>query len=516
MVASDLTERARVLRLRNLLGLTQRELADEFGVAAAAVAHWESGKRRLPGPALKLLGYYESELGLTSTASDRVSLVPIGDSARRKGTLEALALWSVYRYLAANADPSSIAGRIQHKALERYAVTASRLKGLSMKLLQMASFMDMVVDERERRALAAARASVEPMPDATVNAVFVKAFGKTPDQLFASWNARPFDVTSLGQVHDAKLGDGRRVVVKVQYPMMARALKADLTNVDYLDRLYAVAARGQTPGVVFAEIRDRILEECDYTLEAHHQTVFGQMFEGRADIFIPRVVPKLSARTVLTTERAEGMSFDDFVARGTTTARNRAGAAIWTFLREALYQHGIFNADLHPGNFVFAPDGRVSFFDFGRVKRVSGAYLEHQRRMNRAILERDKEAAGRVLDSTGVARPGFDYEAGFRFFACVFRPLLSEGPFPFRPEFVRRIWRAWTNRNPNRFRFDLGRDHVFLELLVFGGYALMARLGAEVDCRSLALDWLYEPHEPRPRPYTPSEIAEVERMADDP
>src|SRR5262245_26587106 len=134
MVPSDLTERARVLRLRNLLGLTQRELADEFGVASAAVAQWESGKRRMSGPALKLLGFYESELGLTSAPSAELSLVPIGDSARRKGTLEALALWSAYRYLAANADPSSIAGRIQHKALERYAITASRLKGLSMKL----------------------------------------------------------------------------------------------------------------------------------------------------------------------------------------------------------------------------------------------------------------------------------------------------------------------------------------------------------------------------------------------
>lgn len=507
-----MTERARLVRLRNVLGLTQREMAAEFGVASAAVSHWESGKRPLGGPALKLLGYYESELGLTSAPSEELPHLPIGASARRKGALEALALWSVYRYLAADADASSLEGRIRHKALERYALTASRLKGLSMKLLQMASFMDLVVDDRERRALAEVRAKSAPMPETTMLAAFLKAFGKMPTELFASFAARPFDVTSLGQVHDATLEDGRRVVVKVQHPMMARALKADLVNVEYLDRLYSLAAGSQSAGVIFAEIRDRILEECDYELEARHQTEFGAIFEGREDINVPRVIPELSAKMILTSERAEGMSFDDFARTATPSARDRAGTAIWTFVNEGLQRHGIFNADNHLDNFLFSPDGRVSFLDFGRVKRLSPEYRAYQRQLTRAVLERDKIACSRALDAAGVTQPGFDYDRAFRLFACVFRALLSEGPYAYRPEYVRRIWRTWTNTK--RFRFDLNRDQVFLEPFVLGGVACMVRLGAAVDARSALLDLVYEPGEQRPRPYTAAEIAELEQMAD--
>jgi predicted unusual protein kinase regulating ubiquinone biosynthesis (AarF/ABC1/UbiB family) len=352
------------------------------------------------------------------------------------------------------------------------------------------------------------------MPETTMLAVFLKAFGKVPQDLFASFDSRPFDVTSLGQVHDATLADGRRVVVKVQHPMMARALKSDLENVEDLDRLYSVAAGRQSTGVIFAEIRDRVLEECDYALEAEHQALFSANFAGRRELHIPRVVPELSAKTILTTERAEGMSFDDFVRAAAPPARDRAGTAIWTFVNESLYRHGIFNTDIHLDNFRFGPDGRVSFLDFGRVKHLSPEFRAYQRQLTRAILERDKVGCARALDAAGVTHPGFDYDTGFRLFACVFRGLLGEGPYVYRPEHLLRIWRTWSKRNVKPFNFDLGRDHVFLEPFVFGGAALMARLGAAVDARGLLLDLVYEPGEERPRPYAETELAELEQMSD--
>lgn len=509
------TERARVLRLRDALGMTQRELADEFGVAPAAVAQWESGQRRMSGPAMKLLELYEVEAGLDErdlSTPPSGAPTPVGSFARRKGALEALALWSIYRYLAADADPSSIAGRLRFKSLERYVETASRLKGLSMKLLQMMAFMDMVVDEQDRKSLVEAHRKAATMPTPMVTAVFKKAFGREPSDLFATWEVRPFDVTSLGQVHRATLDDRRKVVVKVQYPFIVKALKADLEDVSRLDRLYALMARGQEAGVVFAEIRERFLDECDYELEARHQREFGKIFGDWRDIHVPEVIEARSAKTVLSTELVEGRAFDDFAAHAPQESRDRASFAIWSFLVESVHRHGLLNADVHPGNYVFRDDGRVSFIDFGRVKRFPPAFVAQYRAVTRAILERNRDACGRVLDAMGVTCRGFDYEAGFRTFAYMHLPVLVEGPYAFGPEFVQRSWHLAMTNNPNRGRMNLGRDHVFWHQFHFGGAAIHARLRARIECRPSMLDAVYEPGQIRPRAYTALELAELERF----
>jgi hypothetical protein len=77
------------------------------------------------------------------------------------------------------------------------------------------------------------------------------------------------------------------------------------------------------------------------------------------------------------------------------------------------------------------------------------------------------------------------------------------------------MWRLWTSGRAKQFRFDLGSDHVFLEPFVYASRALMGRLGSKIDCRSIMLDLVYEPHEPRPRPYSAAEIAEIEADIDE-
>src|SRR5262249_24431025 len=160
-----------------------------------------------------------------------------------------------------------------------------------------------------------------------------------------------------GQVHSATTRKGERAAVKVQAPDVATAVISDLRVFEILDRLWRVLFRGQRSGVLWEEIATRLLEECDYALEADHQRRFAVCWSGQDDIRIPRVFDESSAGGVLTSERVDGCSLDEFVARAGQDARDRAGLAIWRFYFESIFRDHHYNTDPQPDNLLFADDG---------------------------------------------------------------------------------------------------------------------------------------------------------------
>ena len=101
------------------------------------------------------------------------------------------------------------------------------------------------------------------------------------------------------------------------------------------------------------------------------------------------------------TQLADGDSLDVFASRATQAARNRAGELLFDFAFESLFRHGIFNADPHPGNYLF-DDGRVTFIDFGCVKRLSPAYVATFKALARAMLERDRGRLEEICLGLGI------------------------------------------------------------------------------------------------------------------
>src|SRR5262249_7977723 len=152
-----------------------------------------------------------------------------------------------------------------------------------------------------------------------------EALGATPRRLFARWSPQPFAVASLGQMHRATLHDGTAVAVKVQFPRMVEILERDLERVGWLERLWAAIFREQSPDVVFTEVRDMLLAECDYVREADHQERFRRAFAGRPDILVPRVIADRSCASVLTMEYVDGLDLDSFLHTADPPARARAG-----------------------------------------------------------------------------------------------------------------------------------------------------------------------------------------------
>lgn len=204
-----------------------------------------------------------------------------------------------------------------------------------------------------------------PMPASVVTQTLADELGCPPGEVFARFDPRPIAAASIGQVHAATLPDGQQVAVKVQYPGVEQAIRADLANTELLAtflRLLLSVAPSMTQMDVRAmasEISDRIGEEIDYRVEAANQREFAEGYQGHPFVRVPEVYNELSTRRVLTMQYVDGLRYAKAV-RAEQQLRDRWAEAIYRFVLDSLYRLGICNTDLHPGNFLFHPDGGVS------------------------------------------------------------------------------------------------------------------------------------------------------------
>jgi predicted unusual protein kinase regulating ubiquinone biosynthesis (AarF/ABC1/UbiB family) len=149
------------------------------------------------------------------------------------------------------------------------------MKGVMMKIGQMASYVDGGLSPGVRRTLSRLQDSVPPMSGELTAQVVREELGLPPERAFARWDPQPIAAASIGQVHRAVTLDGRAVAVKVQYPGIAETIAADLRNVALLRRMLRITAPAQDVDALIAELRDRVLEELDYRREAANQRLLA-------------------------------------------------------------------------------------------------------------------------------------------------------------------------------------------------------------------------------------------------
>src|SRR5579862_7605311 len=158
--------------------------------------------------------------------------------------------------------------------------TLGAMKGVMMKIGQLASYVDDGLSPAVRHTLARLQDSVPPMSPQLAAAVVQEELGAPPERAFARWDPQPIAAASIGQVHRAVTLDGRAVAVKVQYPGIAETIAADLRNVALLRRMLRIAAPAQDVDALLCELRDRIGEELDYRREAASQQLMAAYYHG--------------------------------------------------------------------------------------------------------------------------------------------------------------------------------------------------------------------------------------------
>jgi predicted unusual protein kinase regulating ubiquinone biosynthesis (AarF/ABC1/UbiB family) len=286
--------------------------------------------------------------------------------------------------------------RRQIKAAEQIVEVLGQMKGAAMKVGQVASFIDLSglppeVQDTFQAKLAALRDSAPQVAFKEMRKVIESDYGEKLGEVFGEFEEEPLAAASIGQVYRARLHDGRRVAVKVQYPGVAQAVRADLQNLGLLLRAAKRMAPGLDPKAMAHEIRERMTEELDYEHEAQAQRAFSRAWRGHPFVVIPDVVTSLSREHVLVSEWVDGLGFEE-VKQLDQPARDRFGEIVFRFFFGSLYRMGHFSGDPHPGNYLLMPDDRVAFMDFGMTKRIAPEQIEREAGVIRAGLEGDADA----------------------------------------------------------------------------------------------------------------------------
>jgi predicted unusual protein kinase regulating ubiquinone biosynthesis (AarF/ABC1/UbiB family) len=375
------------------------------------------------------------------------------------------------------------------RTAEDVAGTLGAMKGVMMKIGQMASYVDDGLSPTVRHTLARLQDSVPPMSPQLAATVIEEELGVPPERAFARWDPRPIAAASIGQVHRAVTLDGRAVAVKVQYPGIAETIAADLRNVALLRRMLRVAAPAQDVDALLSELRDRIGEELDYRREAANQRLLAAYYDGHPTIAIPGIIGELSTRRVMTSELSGGVRFAEVVT-WPQPERDLAAETIYRFVFGSLYEVGAFNGDPHPGNYLFHRGGRVTFLDFGLVRRFSSAELQPLMQMARTIcVEHDPEAFRRNLENTGFLRPGapLSTEAIVEHLAVFYETIREPGPVTITSDYASSVvHRFFDLRSPVAGYISVPRPYVILQRINLGLFAVLGELSATADWRAIS------------------------------
>ncbi len=282
------------------------------------------------------------------------------------------------------------------------------LRGGAMKLGQLASFVDVEFLPPEYRdiyqeKLGRLRDAAPAMSWAKVKGILEREWEQPVQELFTEISPDAVAAASIGQVHRGVLADGRRVAIKVQYPEIADALEADLDVASVLIGLGKAIAPGMDPRLVAGELRERVLEELDFELEAQQQRTFARAYRGHPFIVVPEVVSALSRRRVLVSEWVDGHRFDG-ILRLDQPERDRVGEIIVRFFFGSMHRLGRFNTDPHPGNYLLADDGRMAFLDFGNTVTISNETLRLQRVALLAAIDGDAGVFAGAFSELGYVR----------------------------------------------------------------------------------------------------------------
>lgn len=377
------------------------------------------------------------------------------------------------------------------RTAEDVAAVLGNMKGAIMKAGQMISFIAEGLPEEARAALATLQADVPPMAPSLAEQVIREELGAGPEELFLDWDPIPVAAASIGQVHRAVMPDGRLVAVKVQYPGVDRAIRSDLDNAELLYGLFAsFALKNMDVKALVDELRARMADELDYLHEAACQTEFAERYAGHPFIRVPRVVPERTSRRVLTSEWAEGMTWQEFCATAGEDARQRAAEILFRFVQGSIHHHRVFNGDPHPGNYRFHADGTVTFLDFGLVKRWAPGELESLRPILDNVLAGDPEGTVDALIFAGFlpADHGLDPAVVYEYVRTPYEPFQVDS-FEFSPEFVARAIQTMIDLHGTYGevirRMNVPPSYVILDRVTVGLAGLLGRLRARGRWRAL-------------------------------
>ena len=325
--------------------------------------------------------------------------VPVGRFRRMGllGTLQAkiaaayLFYW-VRGWFKGAGDRERLLAETHWRTAARVLDSMGYLRGAAMKVGQtLANFPDIVPDEFVE-ALERLHFNAPPMHWSLLREMVFNELGDDPENVFATFEKRAFAAASLGQVHRARLKSGADVAVKIQYPGIARTVREDFRNLFLFMLPQRLSVDWEYTREQFEDLRMRLEHETDYQREAATLQKVRPLFRDEDGIVIPRVYPEHSTGRVLTMQRLDGVHLEEFLATDPPQElRNEFARKIVRSWYRMLFAARVLYVDIHSGNFLFMPDGRLGVVDFGCMVELDDTLWELFRKMDRPLTTGRRE-----------------------------------------------------------------------------------------------------------------------------
>ncbi len=437
-------------------------------------------------------GGASTPVGDTTRAARNNQLLKLGASAAAS-----TALHQVRRAAAATDErKAELDAAHELKTAEQVTEALGQMKGVLMKLGQMASYLNDGFPEQFRAQLATLQADAPPMSADLAVATLERELGGPLPTFFSSFDDKPLASASIGQVHRAVRLDGRSVAVKIQYPGVGEAIRADLDNTAMLTQIFGIVFRGLDTGPFIEELRSRVGEELDYRLEAKRQKQFAEIYRDHPAIKVPDVHDDLSTDKVLVTDLSSGKRFDA-AQNWTQEERDLVGEVIYRFVFRSFNRHQVFNGDPHPGNYLVERGGpigvKVTFLDYGLVKEFTSEEMQLFWTMIRfQVSEPDPTKYRKCIEDAGllVRNAPYTNDEIMEYFGWFYHPVQHDKPFTYTLEYAREALKRTFDPNGEHTKmmksFNLPPAFVVLNRIQWGLNAVLAQLNATQNWRAIS------------------------------
>ena len=274
------------------------------------------------------------------------------------------------------------------------------LKGPIMKVAQMLATVPDMVPAEFSLELSELQSAAPPMGWPFVKRRMRAELGAGWEAKFKSFEREAAAAASLGQVHRAVAHDGTRLAAKLQYPDMQSAVDADLNQLGLIFSIHRRLDQTVDTREIYAEIRDRLVEELDYEREAAHMRLYKNIFADEPRITVPDVVDDLSTHRLLTMTWLDGAPLLSF-REHTLEERNAIAEAMFTAWWWPFNQYGVIHGDPHLGNYTVRPDLGINLLDYGCIRIFPPTFVGGVVELYRALESGDRDRAAHAYQTWG-------------------------------------------------------------------------------------------------------------------
>lgn len=363
---------------------------------------------------------------------------------------------------------------------EQLFAELDRLKGMAMKIGQILSTVDVGLPEATRLRLARLQRGAQPLAEAEVHDIFLQAFDAPPDALFEAFAPSPVAAASIAQVHRATY-QGQPVAVKLRYPGVIESIQGDFASLSAIAGL-ASALTAVDGAALVAELRTRMMEECDFTHEARWLSTVRPILASLG-VEVPAVVAERCAPAVLTMRWIEGSPIEEALSPAIAATLLQTG---WM----TLFGHGFLHADPHPGNYL-VEQGKLAVLDWGCVRHARPEEIEPLRALLRVVVEGDRRGFPDAVHAAGMVGSvtRFNMDEAWDQLRWLCAPYLSPR-FRFDPSWALAGQRFQAPGAANQRAQSIPPLWLWLLRTMTAHHAILARHRVELCARPLLLDAL--------------------------